>query len=232
VVKPDPPSDSIDSSDQQPTDPSIDSSDQQPTDPSIDSSDQQPTDPSIDSSDQQPRTDPSTDSSDQQPTDPTSGEQPALFQLVAPAPPKPAPPSVPARMPTPQEARSSARLSRFKQTVNAEDNKEARTNKGWLGRRAKRVALVHQKRTNAHHESQEELEPLASHHEESQLESLASVHRRMEEDRIELEKGMAAVQQLSPPPVDSWDSGEENGEESDSIHTEDMRDCESSEEEE
>jgi hypothetical protein len=183
VVKPDPPSDSIDSSDQQPTDPSI-------------------------------------DSSDQQPTDPTSGDHPALFQLVAPAPPKSAPPaSVPA-MPTPQEARSLARLSMFKPTVNSEDNKEARTNKGWLGRQAKRDGLVYQKRTDAHQESQE-LEPLASHHEESQLESLASVHRRMEEDRIELEKGMAAVQQLPPLPVDSWDSV-----------TEDMGDCESSEEEE
>ena len=122
----------------------------------------------------------------------------------------------------------------FKATVNAEDNKEARTNKGWMGRRAKRVALVHQKRTDAHHESQE-LEPLASHHEESQLEQLASFRRRMEEDRIELEKGMAAVQQLPPLPVDSWDAEEENREESDSMHTEDMGDmgdCESSEEEE
>jgi len=139
-------------------------------------------------------------------------------------------------MPTPQ-ARSSARLSMFKPTVDTEENKESRTNKGWVGRREKRGALVHQKRTDAHHhERQKVLEPaLASHHEEShELESLDSFHKRMEADRYELEEGMAAAQQLVPPalPDDSWDS-EENGEESsNSIHTQDMFDYESSEEEE
>ena len=91
-------------------------------DPPSDLRDQQPSDP-----------DPPSDSRAQQPApDPTSGDQPALFQLVAHAPPKPAP-SV-AAMPTPQ-ARPSARLSMFKPTVDTEENKESRTNKSWVGRR-------------------------------------------------------------------------------------------------
>ena len=92
-------------------------------DPPSDLRDQQPSDP-----------DPPSDSRAQQPApDPTSGDQPALFQLVAHAPPiKPAP-SV-AAMPTPQ-GRSSARLSMFKPTVDTEENKESRTNKSWVGRR-------------------------------------------------------------------------------------------------
>jgi hypothetical protein len=120
----------------------------------------------------------------------------------------------------------------FKPTVDAEDNKEKRADKGWAGRQRKRVALVDRKRAYAHQESQ--LEPLTFHHEESQeeLQQLASFHRKMEEDREELEKGMAAAQ-LPPLPDDSWELEEENGEESGSMHAEDMMgDCELSEEEE
>jgi hypothetical protein len=102
---------------------------------------------------------------------------------------------------------------------------------------------VGRKLADAHNESQEleplafhphesqELEPLAFHCESQEVEQLVSFRRKMEEDCEELEMGMAAAQ-LPPLPDDSWELEEDNREESGSMHTEDMGDCESSKEEE
>jgi hypothetical protein len=172
------------------------------------------------------------------PTDPTKGgttsnggmtsSNPVPF-LPARPPSNPAPPAPSARLAKPivnaVEKNKEARLALFKPTICSIGSKEARTDKDWGERRAKRHALVDQKRAvaAARHvqESQEQQDALASYY-----------YRRMEEEREELEKGMAAAGQLPPLPVDSWELGEENGEESGSINTADMMPDMWSEEEE